>query len=90
MPQPAEDVFDIDDGVIDQFADGDGQPSQRHRVDADSEVGHRDDGRHQRQRNRRQADERGAEIPEEQEQNDRDEHAAFEQRALDDCRSPGR
>ena len=31
--QAAEDVLDIDDGIIDEFADGDGEAAERHRVD---------------------------------------------------------
>ena len=31
--QPAHDIFDIDDCVIDQFADGDRNTAQRHHID---------------------------------------------------------
>ena len=82
LPQPPEDVLDVDDGVIDQLTNRDGESAERHRVDADSEIRHRDDGRHERQRNCRKADERRSEIPQEQKQNDGDEQAAFEQRLL--------
>ena len=31
--QPPKDILNIDDRVVHQFADGDGQSAQRHRVD---------------------------------------------------------
>jgi hypothetical protein len=35
--QAAEDVFDIDDGVVDDHADGDGEAAEGHGVHADAE-----------------------------------------------------
>ena len=42
-PQPAEDVLDIDHGVVDQLADGDGEAAQRHGVDRQPEQLEHDD-----------------------------------------------
>ena len=58
------------------------KPAQRHRVDGDAEVAHHEDRCQQRKRNRCQADEGRAEVPQEQKQHDRHHHAAFDQRAL--------
>ena len=33
LPQPAEDVLDVDDGVVHQLADGDGHAAEGHGVD---------------------------------------------------------
>ena len=32
LPESPQDVLHVDDGVVDHFADGDGQASQHHRV----------------------------------------------------------
>lgn len=78
-----EDVFHVDDGVIDDFADGDGQAPERDGVERDAEPVERDDGTEERQRDGRERDERRAEMAEEQEEHHRHEHAAQEQRVLD-------
>jgi hypothetical protein len=36
--QPAQDVFDIDHRIVDQAADGNRQPAQRHGVDRQAEA----------------------------------------------------
>ena len=40
--QPTHHVFDGDDAVIDDFADGNRKATQRHRVDADAQLVHDD------------------------------------------------
>ncbi len=46
LAQPAEDVLDVDDRVIDQFADGDRDAAERHGVDRQSgEIEHHRGGR---------------------------------------------
>ena len=35
--QAPEDVLDVDDGVVDELADGDGEAAERHRVDGHAE-----------------------------------------------------
>ena len=83
LPQPAKDVLDVDDRVVDQLADRDRQAAQRHRVDRQPEpLEHqrRDDDR---QRDRRQRDERRAEVQQEQEQHDHHQDRAVAQRLGD-------
>ncbi len=48
--ESAEDIFDIDDGVIDDHADGDGDAAEGHAVDADAEPfeGEQGDGEGER------------------------------------------
>ena len=36
LPEPPEDVFHIHHGVVDQLANGNGQPPESHGVDRDS------------------------------------------------------
>ncbi len=33
LAQPSEDIFNIDDGVVDEFTRGDRQSPERHRID---------------------------------------------------------
>ena len=83
LAQPAEDVLDVDDRVVDQFADRHGQAAERHRVDRHAEPLEDQPRDDDRQRNRRERDERRAEVQQEQEQDDDDQDAAVAQR-LDD------
>ena len=69
--QPAEHIFHIDDGVIDQFADGHGQPTQGHGIDPEPGRMKDDEGGEQRQGNGGQGDCRGAEVEQENEKHDR-------------------
>ena len=56
--QPAQDVLDVDDGVVDQLADGDGQAAQRHGVDRQAEGLEDQHGDQDRERDGRERDER--------------------------------
>ena len=47
----AEDVFDVDDRVVDNFTDGDGEPAEGDGVERDAELVQQDDRREQRQGN---------------------------------------
>ena len=71
FPQAAEDVFHVHDGVVDQFADGHGQTSERHGVDTEPGGVEYDEGDKQGQRYRGQGDRRGAEVEEKNKQDDR-------------------
>ena len=83
LAQPAEDVLDIDDGVIDQLADGDRKAAQRHRVDRQAKQ-LEDDGRGQdRDRDRGQRNGRRAPVEQEREQDDGHDKGCFEQHPLD-------
>lgn len=66
LPQSPEDVLDVDDGIIHQFADGDRQTTERHGVDRQPEK-MKNDRSHQ---NGCQRDRRRPGIQEEEEQDD--------------------
>ena len=36
--EPAQNVLDVDHGVVDQLANGDGEPTERHRVNGQPEA----------------------------------------------------
>ena len=44
LAQPPEDVFHVDDRVIDHFADRDGEPAERECVETDAEAVQNNDG----------------------------------------------
>ena len=73
LAQAPEDVLDVDDRVVDQFADRDGEPAQRHRVDGQARrPGRRCTVDQDRDRDRRQRDRRGrATFSRKSEQDDR-------------------
>ena len=83
LAQAAKDVLDVDDGVIDQLADGDGETAERHGVDGEAERVEDDGGRQDRDGNGRQRDEGRAHIEQEQEQDDGDNRHGLEQDLLD-------
>ncbi len=56
----AVDVFQHDDGVVDDEADGEHHGEQRQRVDAEAEGEHQREGRDQRDRDGDDRDQRGA------------------------------
>ena len=76
----AFDVFDNDDGGIDQHADGDGQTAQAHEVGGQTIHAHQDEGGECRQRQHECDDQRGAQVAEEGEEQQHDEDDGFEQR----------
>ena len=49
--QAAEDIFDIDDGVVHEFADGHGEASEGHGIDAESKPFENDERNQERERN---------------------------------------
>ena len=81
--QPAEDVLDVDDGVVHQRADRDREAAERHGVERAAEGGEHEDAHDERQRDGDGGDERRAEVAEEQEQDDEDEDRAVAQRDRD-------
>ena len=61
LTQPAHDVFDVDDRIVDHFAHRDHQPGEDHRVDRRSPVdAARASRRSSDKRDRRQADQRAS------------------------------
>ena len=93
--QAPDDILDPDHGVVDQLADGDRQPPQRHRIDRHVEQPEDQDGDDEGHRNRGQRDRRGAEIEQKQEQRDGNDGNGLLQhftqvvdRSLDELRLP--
>ena len=74
LAQAADDVLDDDDRVVHQRAERDGHAAQGHGVDRRAERLHRQDGRHQRQRDGDQGDRRRARREQEGEDDGDDQH----------------
>ena len=83
LTQTPPDVLDVDDRVVDDDADGDHEPRQDHRVDRVSAQVEHHHRRHQGQRDRDQADQRGAPLEEEGDQHQDHEQRAEDQRQLE-------
>ena len=81
--QTANDVFDRNDAVVDDLADGNGKPTERHGVDAHAQLVHDDEPADKRQRHRDEGDERGAPVHQKHEQYDDDNQRAFDQRHVE-------
>ncbi len=79
----ADDVFDDHDRAVHQHADGDGQAAQRHQVGGHAELLHQNESDEHRQRQRQGHDQRGAQVAEEQHQQDDDQHDGFGERLGD-------
>ena len=80
LTQTSPDVLDVDDRVVDHFADRNDQAGEDHHVDRfATEIEDQSCGQ-QRQRNGDDADQRGAPFEEEEEQQHDDENAAEHQR----------
>ena len=80
LAQAPDDVLDVDDGVVDDRAEGDHEPRQDHGVDrglAQVEHEHR---RHQRERDREQADQRHPPLVEEGAEDQHHQDGADEER----------
>ena len=83
LAQTPENIFDVDDGVVDQRADRDGHAAQSHRVDRRAEKFERQHRGEQRERDRQQRNERGAQIHEKQKQDHNHHDGAVAQRVDD-------
>ena len=75
-------VLDADHGVIDELADRDRQTAEGHRVDRQADGPENQDRHEDRDRDRRQRDDRRAEIEEEGKKDDRDHRRRLEQYVL--------
>ena len=82
LSQPPQDVFHVDDGVVDHLADGDGQAPERHRVEGGTEPAQDQDGGEKRERNRGEADGGCFQVEKKEEQNHRHQDAADPQGPL--------
>ena len=80
LAQAPHDVLDVDDRVVDQLADGNGQSAQAHGVEREAEPVHGDGGGNQRERQRDERDGGGAHVHQEHHHHEDDEAGAFEQR----------
>ena len=70
-----DDIFDDDDGRVDEKAEING--AEAHEIGGDAEILHADGRVHHRQRNGERDDERRADVAENQEQDDDDQRSAF-------------
>ena len=80
LAQPLINVFNVDDGVVNERTDGDAHAAQRHRVDVHAQQVEHDHRAQERERNGQHRNERGAETAQKQEQDNDDEDRAFQQR----------
>ena len=80
--KPTEHVLYVHNRVVDELADGDRKPSERHGVDCQSELLEHDDGDQDRDGYRSQRDGRRAPVEQEREQNDRDDDHCLEKHLL--------
>ena len=78
----AHDVLAHHDRIVDEDADGERQPEQRHRVQREAERPDRDERRQDRHRQRQTGDDRRPPRVEEQEDDEHRERRAFDQRLL--------
>ena len=72
FPQPAVNILHVDDGVIDDHADGNGEAAEGHRVHADAGPLENEHGDAEGKRHGHERDEGGAEIQQEDEDDDGD------------------
>ena len=82
LAQVLPDVLHIDNGVIDERADGDGHAAEAHRVERQPEVVQHEDRDEQRERQRDERDERRAGGGQEEEEDDDHEYGPLEERVL--------
>ena len=81
--QVGNDVLDYDDGSVDQHADRDRKATQTHQVRRHSELPHKDK-RSERGKRKHDGDgERGAQVAQEQHQQDHDENRRLDERSRD-------
>jgi hypothetical protein len=95
LPQAPNDVLYVDDGVIDDDAEGYHQAGQHHHVERCPPQVEHEPGRHKRKRHRDEADQRGAPLEEKGSDHENYEHGSDDQRRrqvadrlLDEGRGP--
>ena len=76
----ALDVFDDDDGVVDDDTDREHEAEQRQRVERDADQAHDEERADQRHGDGQDRDDRGAPRLQEQDDDEDDEHERFDQR----------
>ena len=78
-PHVADDIFDLDDGVVDQNTRREGNGEEADQVQRESQNVHRPERREDRQRQRDRGDDGGADVAQEQQHDDNGEDGALEQ-----------
>ena len=78
-----DDVFDDDDGVVDDEADGGGEAAEGHQVEALADDPEEEDGDGDGDRDDETGDERGAPVAQEEEEDDAGEDEADEDGVAD-------
>src|SRR5262249_15963305 len=76
LPQPADDVLNVDHGIIDHLADRDCESAQSHGVECYAERRQDNDGGKERKRDRRAADRRSAQVEQKKEKDDDNQNTA--------------
>src|SRR5205085_4885871 len=76
----AVDVLDHHDRRVDHHPDADGEPTKRGEVGGDAHIPHQDKGDHHAERDRGGGDERTAEVSEQQEENQKHQRLALDER----------
>ena len=80
LAEPADDVLDVDDRVVDDHPDRDHEPREHHRVDRRAGGVEDERGCHQRERDRGQADDRRPPLEEERDEDEDHEQRPEQQR----------
>ena len=80
QPQPSQDIFDVNDRVIDDLAQSDDQSGEHHRVDGATPVVQHQHRRHERQGDCQRADHGSSPVEQKQSQHHDHQHAADDQR----------
>ena len=78
--QAAQDVFDVNDGIVHDHADGYGEAAKGHGVQRDAKMIQHHNGGEQRERNGDKGNKCGTQIEQEKEQHHAHEHCAEQQR----------
>src|SRR5579864_5216773 len=80
LPKPAPDVLDVDDRIVDDFADRDRETAKGHPVDRRAKRNQDGGGGQDRQRDRREADDREAAVAKKRDEDHDDEHRSDQHR----------
>ncbi len=83
LRQPVRDVLDHDHAGVDEQADRDGEPAERHRVEALAERQQRQRGAEDGERQQQQHDRSGAQAAQQHDQHEGDEDATDRERLAD-------
>ncbi len=78
--EPAHDVLDVDDRVVDELANRNRQSTEAHAVERQAEPIERDHRREQRQRQREQRDRRGSEVHQKHDDDQDDQAGTLDER----------